>query len=66
MQKEKIKIDRFIAGVGTAGIVDLAAKISQEVSQDLGPERIRRLPPSAPALEKGSTRRTLGAVPPGS
>ena len=48
-----------------SGNDDLAAKISQQVSQELGLELIKLPQPNSPAFENGSIRRILEGVQPG-
>ena len=62
LSKPLISIDcggRFVGSMEDMGASinnDLAAKISQQVSQDLGLELIKLPPPSSPAFENGSIR----------
>lgn len=71
LSKPLISIDcggRFVGSMEDMGASinnDLAAKISQQVSQDLGLELIKLPPPSSPAFENGSIRRILKGVQPG-
>jgi len=55
----------FVVGLDAEGTDDLATKISQQVSRDLGLKLIKLPPSSKPAFEKGSTKRILAGVQPG-
>ena len=55
----------FAAGLSAADKDDLAPKISQQISRDLGLELIKLPPPSNSTFEKGSTRLILEGVQPG-
>ena len=54
-----------MAGFGANGTNDQTAKISQQVSRDLGLELIKLSPPSKLTFENGSTKRILEGVQPG-